>query len=137
LWAGLLEELSDIKVIVLAQQWINMTSKLPNVHDLSAQTSIDNLIYFLQNFMLVTANDSALMDLAAALSIPVISLFGSIDPKIGPSPINSKHDVVIHPEIDNYLSLPSKKSWTMFYNLCYEYIINDQSKAILKGNCHA
>ncbi|MDR2603472.1 MAG: glycosyltransferase family 9 protein [Puniceicoccales bacterium] len=90
------EKLPAMRIVVLAQQWINVTSTLPNVHNLSARTSMDDLIYLVQNSTLVIANDSAPIHLAAALLTPVIALFGSTDPqRFAPYPIDSEYNVVL------------------------------------------
>ncbi|MDR2779349.1 MAG: glycosyltransferase family 9 protein [Puniceicoccales bacterium] len=93
---ALVEKLPNIRVVVLAQRWINITSKSPNIYNLSARTSINDLIYLVQNSSLVIANDSAPIHLAAALSTPVIALFGPTDPnRFGPYPLDSKNNVVV------------------------------------------
>ncbi|MDR2629159.1 MAG: glycosyltransferase family 9 protein [Puniceicoccales bacterium] len=98
--AGVLgEKLSTMRIIVLAQRWINVPSTFPNVYNLSARTSMDDLIYLVQNSTLVIANDSAPIHLAAALSTPVIALFGSTDPaRFAPYPVGSEHNVAIQAE---------------------------------------
>ncbi|MDR2776807.1 MAG: glycosyltransferase family 9 protein [Puniceicoccales bacterium] len=90
------EKLSTARIIVLAQRWINVPSTFPNVYNLSARTSMDDLIYLVQNSTLVIANDSAPIHLAAALSTSVIALFGSTDPaRFAPYPIDSECNVVL------------------------------------------
>ncbi|MDR0742080.1 MAG: glycosyltransferase family 9 protein [Puniceicoccales bacterium] len=90
------EKLSTMRIIILAQRWINVSSTLPNIYNLSAQTSMDDLIYLVQNATLVIANDSAPIHLAAALSTPVIALFGSTDPtRFAPYPGDSEYNVVL------------------------------------------
>ncbi|MDR1528786.1 MAG: glycosyltransferase family 9 protein [Puniceicoccales bacterium] len=90
------EKLPTMRIVVLAQRWINVPSTLLNVYNLSARTSMDDLIYLVQNSTLVIANDSAPIHLAAALSTPVIALFGSTDPKrFAPYPIDSERNVVL------------------------------------------
>ncbi|MDR1173279.1 MAG: glycosyltransferase family 9 protein [Puniceicoccales bacterium] len=90
------EKLSTMRIVVLAQRWINVPSTLPNVYNLSARTSMDDLIYLVQNSTLVIANDSAPVHLAAALSTPVIALFGPTDPaRFAPYPMDSERNVVL------------------------------------------
>lgn len=90
------EKLSTMRIVVLAQRWINVPSTLLNVYNLSARTSMDDLIYLVQNSTLVIANDSAPVHLAAALSTPVIALFGPTDPaRFAPYPMDSERNVVL------------------------------------------
>ncbi|MDR1457289.1 MAG: glycosyltransferase family 9 protein [Puniceicoccales bacterium] len=90
------EKLPTMRIVVLSQRWLNVTSALPNVYNLSARTSMDDLIYLVQNSTLVIANDSAPIHLAAALSTSVIALFGSTDPqRFAPYPIGSECNVVL------------------------------------------
>jgi ADP-heptose:LPS heptosyltransferase len=93
---ALAKKFPNVQVVVVAQKWLNIEHKLVNFCNLSAQTSMDDVVYLTQNAALIIANDSAPIHLAAAMEIPLIALFGPTDPKrFGPYSTNEKNNVAL------------------------------------------
>ena len=66
------------------------------VVDLVGRTSLRQALGLLSRFQLLVTNDSGLMHAAAALSVPLVSLFGSTDPT-ATGPFSSQAAVIRHP----------------------------------------
>jgi heptosyltransferase-2 len=67
------------------------------VVDLVGRTSLRQALGLLSRFQLLVTNDSGLMHAAAALSVPLVSLFGSTDPA-ATGPFSSQAAVIHHPQ---------------------------------------
>jgi heptosyltransferase II len=66
------------------------------VVDLVGRTSLRQALGVLSQLRLLITNDSGLMHAAAALSVPVVALFGSTDP-VATGPFSSRATVIRHP----------------------------------------
>jgi heptosyltransferase II len=66
------------------------------VADLVGRTSLRQALGVLSNLNLLVTNDSGLMHAAAALSVPLVALFGSTDPG-ATGPFTSQATVIRHP----------------------------------------
>ena len=66
------------------------------VIDLVGLTSLREALGVLSQLQLLVTNDSGLMHAAAALSVPVVALFGSTDPE-STGPFTSQATVIRHP----------------------------------------
>jgi heptosyltransferase-2 len=66
------------------------------VLDLVGRTSLRQALGVLGQLKLLITNDSGLMHAAAALSVPLVALFGSTDPK-ATGPFTSRATVLYHP----------------------------------------
>lgn len=67
------------------------------VFNLAGRLSLRQSLILLSNSRLVIANDSGIMHLAAALSRPLIALFGPTNPQ-KTSPLSSRHRLLYHPQ---------------------------------------
>ncbi|PIU54520.1 MAG: lipopolysaccharide heptosyltransferase II, partial [Deltaproteobacteria bacterium CG07_land_8_20_14_0_80_60_11] len=66
------------------------------VVDLVGRTSLRQALGVLSRLNLLVTNDSGLMHAAAALSVPLVALFGSTDPG-ATGPFTSRATVIRHP----------------------------------------
>jgi heptosyltransferase-2 len=66
------------------------------VVDLVGRTSLRQALGILSQLKLLVTNDSGLMHAAAALSVPLVALFGSTDP-VATGPFTSRATVIRHP----------------------------------------
>jgi len=66
------------------------------VLDLVGRTNLRQALGVLSHFNLLVTNDSGLMHAAAALSVPLVALFGSTDP-MATGPFTSRATVIRHP----------------------------------------
>ena len=64
--------------------------------DLVGQTNLRQALGVLSQLDLLVTNDSGLMHAAAALSVPLVALFGSTDPA-ATGPFTSRATVLRHP----------------------------------------
>jgi heptosyltransferase-2 len=64
--------------------------------DLVGRTSLRQALGVLSQLRLLVTNDSGLMHAAAALSVPLVALFGSTDPG-ATGPFTSRATVIRHP----------------------------------------
>lgn len=67
------------------------------VVDLVGQTSLRQALGVMSQLHLLVTNDSGLMHAAAALSVPLVALFGSTDP-VATGPFTSRATVIHHPQ---------------------------------------
>jgi heptosyltransferase-2 len=67
------------------------------VVDLVGRTSLRQALGILSQLDLLVTNDSGLMHAAAALSVPLVALFGSTDP-VATGPFTSRATVIHHPQ---------------------------------------
>lgn len=66
-----------------------------SIFNLCGETSIPTAAYLLKKSLFLIANDSGLVHLAHALEVPVVSIFGPVDPQVyGPYP-QTKKEIVI------------------------------------------
>ena len=61
-------------------------SKRTNLFDLCGNTSIDESAYLMKNSTLILTNDTGMMHLASAFSVPIISFWGCTKPSLGFAP---------------------------------------------------
>jgi heptosyltransferase II len=69
------------------------------VHNLAGKTSLAEAIHIIAGAKSMVSNDSGLMHVAAAFSIPQVAIFGSSDPRHTP-PLNDKAKVLWLKEMD-------------------------------------
>jgi heptosyltransferase-2 len=67
------------------------------VVDLVGRTSLRQALGIMSQLNLLVTNDSGLMHAAAALSVPLVALFGSTDP-VATGPFTSRATVIRHPQ---------------------------------------
>ena len=67
------------------------------VVDLVGRTSLRQALGIMSQLKLLVTNDSGLMHAAAALSVPLVALFGSTDP-VATGPFTSRATVIRHPQ---------------------------------------
>jgi heptosyltransferase-2 len=96
---------------------------------------IDYVAGLMSECDLIVTNDSGLMHLAVALSVPVVAIFGPTNPLLGFSPLGEK-DKVICDNIDcSPCSLHGEKKCRMPRKYCFENItperVKEQVNAIL------
>ena len=78
----------------LADELINELDRNP-IFNLCGETSIDTAASLLKKSLFLIGNDSGLVHLAHALDVPVISIFGPVDPRVyGPYPQTEKAIVI-------------------------------------------
>ena len=61
-------------------------NKRTNLFDFCGRTSIDESAYLMQNSNLILTNDTGMMHLASAFTVPIISFWGCTKPSLGFSP---------------------------------------------------
>ena len=114
---------SDKDVIVFSGPYDDFD---PNLHISSDKLiaaynlRIDRVAGLLSRCDVVVTNDSGLMHLAVALSIPVVAIFGPTNPSLGFSPLGEK-DKVICDNVDcSPCSLHGEKKCRMPLKYCFE-----------------
>jgi ADP-heptose:LPS heptosyltransferase len=94
---NLLEQAEDTAIIVLGNEYFprnTMTS--PLFFDLRGQTSLRDVVVFIQNAQLVIANDSGPLHISAALGRPTLGLFTVTDPlRFGPYPLHRNTNMAL------------------------------------------
>ncbi|MFH1414862.1 MAG: lipopolysaccharide heptosyltransferase II [Elusimicrobiota bacterium] len=83
---------NDMQLIILGnkkQEWL-----FPNTIDLTGKTSIKELIAIVSQLDLLVSNDSGVMHIAAAVKVPVVSIFGPTVPGMGFAPFGAGHTVI-------------------------------------------
>jgi ADP-heptose:LPS heptosyltransferase len=89
-------KLPKFLTVVVGQRCSKTYQSLPNVRDLSGETSMVDAACLISTASFVIANDSAPMHLAAALNTPLLALFGPTDPrKFGPYHVVSEKNIVL------------------------------------------
>jgi len=87
---------------------------------------------------LIVTNDSGLMHLAVALSVPVVAIFGPTHPSLGFAPLGD-NDRVICDNVDcSPCSLHGEKKCRMIQKYCFEKIspqrVKEEVESILYEN---
>jgi len=101
------------------------SERLKPVHNLK----IDRVGGLMSRCDLVVTNDSGLMHLAVALSVPVVSIFGPTNPSLGFSPLGES-DSIICDNIDcSPCSLHGEKKCKMPGKLCFDNVSPERIKA--------
>jgi heptosyltransferase-2 len=78
---------------ILGTEIVSLAKQNSHIHDWCGNTSLDEAIALIGMSQAVISNDSGLMHVAAALSIPQVAIFGSSDPAHTP-PLSEKAKVI-------------------------------------------
>ncbi|MDR1435147.1 MAG: glycosyltransferase family 9 protein [Puniceicoccales bacterium] len=94
---NLLEQTKDIAIFVLGNECFTRESLVsPFLFDLCGQTSLRDIVVFIQNAQLVIANDSGPLHISAALGRPTLGLFTATDPlRFGPYPFHRSTNMAL------------------------------------------
>jgi heptosyltransferase-2 len=107
---------------ILATEIASLAKQNSHIHDWCGNTSLDEAIALIGMSQAVISNDSGLMHVAAALSIPQVAIFGSSDPAHTP-PLSEKAKVI-------WLNLPCspchKKECPLGHLKCLKDILPEQ-----------
>ncbi|MBC8382684.1 MAG: glycosyltransferase family 9 protein [Candidatus Cloacimonetes bacterium] len=94
--ASLLEDLGSVVLIFIGPDELNLRSQVENFTSnciIIEGISLDEVARLLQKCEIIISNDSSLMHIAAAVSIPSIGLYGPTDPLLS-SPYGAVHEAV-------------------------------------------
>lgn len=107
---------------ILGAEIVSLAKQSSHIHDWCGNTSLDEAIALIGMSKAVISNDSGLMHVAAALSIPQVAIFGSSDPAHTP-PLSEKAKVI-------WLDLPCspchKKECPLGHLKCLKDILPEQ-----------
>lgn len=106
------------------EEALNALVSTKNFHNLTAKTSISELIDSIASLDLFLTNDSGPMHIASALSTPLVAIFGSTDCK-ETSPFNTKAPQVI---LNKHLSCSpcKKRECPLKHHQCMKLITPDE-----------
>jgi len=90
---------------------------------------IDKVAGVMSRCDLVVSNDSGLMHLAVALSVPVVAIFGPTHPSLGFSPLGDRDRVICDNVKCSPCSLHGEKKCKMPRKYCFENITPDRAKS--------
>jgi heptosyltransferase-2 len=91
--------------------------------------NLDKVAGVMKKCDVVVTNDSGLMHLAVALSVPVVAIFGPTHPSLGFSPLGEYDRVICDNVACSPCSLHGEKSCRMPHKYCFEQITADRLKA--------
>jgi heptosyltransferase-2 len=112
---------------ILGNEITSVTKQNSHIHNWCGDTSLDEAIALIGMSKAVISNDSGLMHVAAALSVPQVAIFGSSDPAHTP-PLSQKAKVIW---LDLSCSPCHKKECPLGHLKCLNDILPDQVLATL------
>lgn len=109
------------------------SQKLIAAHNLS----LDKVAGIMNRCDLVVTNDSGLMHLAVALSVPVVAFFGPTHPSLGFSPLGKQDRVVCDDVACSPCSLHGEKKCRMPAKYCFDEITPERVKSEIEQVLYA
>jgi len=111
----------------IAQEILTQADHAKNIHNWCGNTSLDEALALIGQSKAVISNDSGLMHIAAALTVPQVAIFGSSDPSHTP-PLSDKAQVI-------WLNMPCspchKRECPLGHLRCLKDILPEQVLATL------